>query len=130
MKNQAKRIKSLGRKYAKQAFHLTENDFVELSMLERAYLNGYRRAIKEVEEIGEVDILGGIQVTHPISDRTIQQIVETLKDNLIPEIHHDIDIEAFNKDYEGLLQHLKAVEYIIKVFRVQLEFAVKEKNVK
>lgn len=50
MKTNAKRIKALGRKYAKQAFHLTEDDFVELSMLERAYLNGYKRCLKELQE--------------------------------------------------------------------------------
>ena len=49
MKTNAKRIKALGRKYAKQAFRLTEDDFVELSMLERAYLNGYKRCLKELQ---------------------------------------------------------------------------------
>lgn len=49
MKTNAKRLKAIGRKYAKQAFHLTENDFVELSMLERAYLNGYKRCLKELK---------------------------------------------------------------------------------
>ena len=52
MKTNAKRIKALGRKYAKQAFRLTEDDFVELSMLERAYLNGYKRCLKELQETG------------------------------------------------------------------------------
>ena len=50
MKTNAKRIKALGRKYAKQAFRLTEDDFVDLSMLERAYLNGYKRCLKELQE--------------------------------------------------------------------------------
>ena len=45
----AKRLKALGRKYAKQAFRLTEDDFVELSMLERAYLNGYKQCLKELK---------------------------------------------------------------------------------
>ena len=52
MKTNAKRLKALGRKYAKQAFRLTEDDFVELSMLERAYLNGYKRCLKELQETG------------------------------------------------------------------------------
>lgn len=51
METNAKRLKALGRKYAKQAFHLTENDFVDLSMLERAYLNGYKRCLKELKEM-------------------------------------------------------------------------------
>ena len=50
MKTNAKRLKALGRKYAKQAFRLTEDDFVELSMLERAYLNGYKRCLKELQD--------------------------------------------------------------------------------
>lgn len=50
MKANAKRLKALGRKYAKQAFHLTEDDFVELSMLERTYLNGYKRCLKELQD--------------------------------------------------------------------------------
>lgn len=49
MKQNTKRLKAIGRKYAKQAFHLTEDDFVELSMLERAYLNGYKRCLKELQ---------------------------------------------------------------------------------
>jgi uncharacterized protein YnzC (UPF0291/DUF896 family) len=51
MKTNVKRLKALGRKYAKQAFHLTENDFVDLSMLERAYINGYKRCMKELKEM-------------------------------------------------------------------------------
>lgn len=50
MKTNAKRIKALGRKYVKQAFNLTEDDFVDLSMLERAYFNGYKRCLKELQE--------------------------------------------------------------------------------
>lgn len=120
----AKRIKALGRKYAKQAFHLTENDFVELSMLERAYLNGYKRCLKELKEITTDD---GDVFYLPITEVSLANIVSLLKDNLCTAIHADIDREALFEDYEGLLQHLKAVEYTVKSYKVMLKKAILEK---
>lgn len=42
MKYKIKDIKKLGRAYGKRAFKLTENDFIELSQIEQAYLAGYK----------------------------------------------------------------------------------------
>lgn len=120
----AKRIKALGRKYAKQAFRLTENDFVDLNMLERAYLNGYKRCLKELKEITTDD---GDVFYLPITEVSLANIVSLLKDNLCTAIHADIDREALFEDYEGLLQHLKAVEYTVKSYKVMLKKAILEK---
>lgn len=122
MKTNAKRLKALGRKYAKQAFHLTEDDFVELSMLERAYLNGYKRCLKELQETDEGEIL-----PNPLEGITTEKIGEFLKDNIIPALHHDIDYSVFNEDYENLLRYMKTVEYTLKNFKKKLEIAILNK---
>lgn len=124
MKTNAKRLKALGRKYSKQAFKLTEDDFVELSMLERAYLNGYKRCLKELKEIATDD---GDVFYLPITEVSLANIVSLLKDNLCTAIHADIDREVLFEDYEGLLQHLKAVEYTVKSYKVKLEAAILKK---
>ena len=122
MKQNAKRLKALGRKYAKQAFHLTENDFVELSMLERTYLNGYKRCLKELQERDEGDIL-----PNPLEGITTEKIGEFLKDNIIPALHQDINRSVFNEDYEKLLNYMKTVEYTLKNFKTKLEIAILNK---
>lgn len=43
MKYKTKDIKKLGRAYGKRAFKLTENDFIELSQIEQAYLAGFKK---------------------------------------------------------------------------------------
>lgn len=118
----AKRLKALGRKYAKQAFRLTEDDFVELSMLERAYLNGYKRCLKEMQERDEGDIL-----PNPLEGITTEKIGEFLKDNIIPALHLDIDRSVFNEDYEKLLNYMKTIEYTLKNFKTKLEIAILNK---
>lgn len=122
MKSNAKRLKALGRKYAKQAFRLTEDDFVDLSMLERAYLNGYKRCLKELQERDEGDIL-----PNPLEGITTEKIGEFLKDNIIPALHLDIDRSVFNEDYEKLLNYMKTVEYTLKNFKTKLEIAILNK---
>ena len=117
----AKRIKALGRKYSKQAFHLTENDFVELSMLERAYLNGYKRCLKELKEITTDD---GDVFALPLTERSLESLVLLLKDNIIPAFHADIDREAQDKDYEALLKHLEAVDYTVRSYKTKLKTAI------
>lgn len=116
-----KRIKALGRKYAKQAFKLTEDDFVELSMLERAYLNGYKRCLKELKEITTDD---GEVFALPLTDKSLESLVLLLKDNLIPAVHADIDREAQDKDYEALLKHLEAVDYTVRNYKTKLKTAI------
>lgn len=37
----------LGRKWAKQTFHLTENDFIDLEIAQKAYLAGYNRCMRD-----------------------------------------------------------------------------------
>ena len=123
MKQNAKRLKAIGRKYAKQAFHLTENDFVELSMLERAYLNGYKRCLKELKEIDEE----GYVLVNPITSSTLDMIGKFLKDNIIEVFHEDIDKAVANEDYKELLNYMKAVEYTLKKFKKKLEIAILEK---
>lgn len=81
----AKRLKAIGRKYAKQAFHLTENDFVELSMLERAYLNGYKRCLRELQETDQNDIL-----PNPLEGITTEDIGKFLKDNIISSLQQGL----------------------------------------
>ena len=48
MKYKPKDIKKLGRVYGKRAFQLNENDFIELSIIERAYYAGYKQARKQL----------------------------------------------------------------------------------
>lgn len=48
MKYNSKDIKKLGRAYGKRAFKLTEDDFIELSQIEQAYLAGYKKGRKNV----------------------------------------------------------------------------------
>lgn len=122
MKTNAKRLKAIGRKYAKQAFHLTEDDFVELSMLERAYLNGYKRCLKELQETDEGEIL-----PNPLEGITTEKIGEFLKDNIIPALHQDINRSVFYEDYEKLLNYMKTVEYTLKNFKKKLEIAILNK---
>lgn len=124
MKTNAKRLKSLGRKYAKQAFHLTENDFVELSMLERAYLNGYKRCLKELKEIEE----DGYVLVNPITSSSIDIIGKFLKDNIVEVLHEDIDKAVVNEDYEELLKYMKTVEYTLNNFTKKLKIAILEKG--
>ena len=124
MKTNAKRLKAIGRKYAKQAFHLTENDFVELSMLERAYLNGYKRCLKELKEIATDD---GDVFYLPITEVSLANIVSLLKDNLCTAIHADIDREAQDKDYEALLKYLEAVDYTVRLYKTKLKIAIMRK---
>lgn len=121
MKTNAKRLKAIGRKYAKQAFHLTENDFVELSMLERAYLNGYKRCLKELKEIATDD---GEVFALPLTERSLESLVLFLKDNIIQNLHADIDREAQDKDYEALLKHLEAVDYTVRSYKTKLKTAI------
>lgn len=90
-------------------------------MLERAYLNGYKRCLKELKEITTDD---GDVFYLPITEVSLANIVSFLKDNLCTAIHADIDREALLEDYEGLLQHLKAVEYTVKSYKVKLEAAI------
>ena len=116
MKTNAKRIKALGRKYAKQAFHLTEDDFVELSMLERAYLNGYKRCLKELQERDEGEIL-----PNPLEGITTEKIGDFLKDNIISAVHQNIDRAVFNEDYEELLKYMRVVEYTLTNFKKKLD---------
>ena len=123
MKANAKRLKAIGRKYAKQAFHLTENDFVELSMLERAYLNGYKRCLKELKEIDE----DGYVLVNPITSSTLDIIGKFLKDNIVKVLHEDIDKAVADEDYEDLLKYVKAVEYTLTNFKKKLEIAILEK---
>ena len=123
MKTNAKRLKSLGRKYAKQAFRLTEDDFVELSMLERAYLNGYKRCLKELKEIDE----DGYVLVNPITSSTLDIIGKFLKDNIVEVLHEDIDKAVANEDYKELLNYMKAVEYTLTKFKKKLEIAILEK---
>ena len=123
MKSNAKRLKAIGRKYAKQAFRLTEDDFVELSMLERAYLNGYKRCLKELKEIDEE----GYVLVNPITSSTLDMIGKFLKDNIIEVFHEDIDKAVANEDYKELLNYMKAVEYTLKKFKKKLEIAILEK---
>lgn len=54
MKYNSKDIKKLGRAYGKRAFKLTEDDFIELSQIEQAYLAGYRKGYNEVTNIEKV----------------------------------------------------------------------------
>ena len=122
--NNVKRIKALGRKYAKQAFRLTENDFVELSMLERAYLNGYKRCLKELKEIDE----DGYVLVNPITSSTLDIIGKFLKDNIVDVLHEDIDKAVANEDYKELLKYMKAVEYTLTNFKKKLEIAILEKG--
>lgn len=119
----AKRLKAIGRKYAKQAFHLTENDFVELSMLERAYLNGYKRCLKELKELDE----DGIVLVNPITSSTLDIIGKFLKDNIIEALHEDIDKAVANEDYKELLKYMRVVEYTLTNFKKKLEIAILEK---
>ena len=122
MKQNAKRIKALGRKYAKQAFRLTEDDFVELSMLERAYLNGYKRCLRELQERDEGEIL-----PNPLEGITTEDIGKFLKDNIISSLHHDIDYSVFNEDYEKLLRYIKTIEYGLNIYKKKLVIAILEK---
>lgn len=122
MKANAKRLKSHRRKYAKQAFHLTENDFVELSMLERAYLNGYKRCLRELQETDKNGIL-----PNPLEGLTTEKIGEFLKDNIIPALHHDIDYSVFNEDYENLLRYIKTIEYGLNIYKKKLVIAIMRK---
>lgn len=48
IQDRANEIKAMGRKYAKQAFHMNENDYIVLDMLERAYLAGYKRCFNDI----------------------------------------------------------------------------------
>lgn len=123
MKTNAKLLKAIGRKYAKQAFHLTENDFVELSMLERAYLNGYKRCLKELQEREDGDIL-----PNPLEVITTEDIGKFLKDNIISSLHHDIDYSVFNEDYENLLRYINTIEYGLNIYKKKLEIAILEKG--
>lgn len=123
MKTNAKRLKSLGRKYAKQAFHLTENDFVELSMLERAYLNGYKQCLKELKlkEIDEHKIVLANQFA------SLEKIGEFLKDNIISVFHKDIDKAVANEDYKELLKYINIVENTLTNFKKKLVISILEK---
>lgn len=123
MKTNAKRLKAIGRKYAKQAFRLTEDDFVELSMLERAYLNGYKRCLKELKDIDK----DGYVLVNPITSSTLDIIGKFLKDNIVDVLHEDIDKAVTNEDYEELLKYMKAVEYTLTNFKKKLEIAILEK---
>ena len=38
----------LGRKWAKRAYNLTENDFIDLEIAEEAYLAGYNRCMRDL----------------------------------------------------------------------------------
>ena len=118
----SKLIKTLGRKYAKQAFHLTENDFVELSMLERAYLNGYKRCLRELQATDKNDIL-----PNPLEGITTEKIGDFLKDNIISALHQNIDKAVANEDYKELLKYMRAVEYTLTKFKKKLEIAILEK---
>ena len=119
----AKRIKALGRKYSKQAFHLTENDFVELSMLERAYLNGYKQCLKELKlkEIDEHKIVLANQFA------SLEKIGEFLKDNIISVFHEDIDKAVANEDYKELLKYINIIENTLTNFKKKLVIAILEK---
>ena len=124
MKTSAKRLKAIGRKYAKQAFHLTENDFVDLSMLERAYLNGYKRCLKELKEIDE----DGSVLANPITSSTLDDVGKFLKDNIVEVLHYDIDKAVANDDYEELLKYMIVVEYTLTNFKKKLVIAILEKG--
>lgn len=43
----SKEIMKLGRKWAKRAFNLTENDFIDLEIAQKAYLAGYNRCMRD-----------------------------------------------------------------------------------
>lgn len=124
MKTNAKQLKAIGRKYAKQAFHLTENDFVELSMLERAYLNGYKQCLKELKlkEIDEHEIVLTNRLFAPL-----EQTGKFLKDNIISAFHEDIDKAVANEDYKELLKYINIVENTLINFKKKLVIAILEK---
>lgn len=122
----AKAIKAEGRRYAKQAFKLNENDFLELSMLERAYYAGWKKSF-QYYSAGDRYICTSDYVL-PLNERGLKLIGDFLKDNLRPQLHIDIDRAVFNNDYEAILEKLNIVAYNISHYKRQLEIAIDNKK--